>query len=216
MILCSTNVARCCLGDKEVYHGYQMVEYIKNTSDSGGLDTKIKNSITDYSVEAKFKQDDVSVGIVLGTSTRDAGTLWFYSTSNSFAVYANSPSSWNVLQALWSPSDTEAHVVKFEGQQDHCTITWDEENPITGDYTDPQQYSTNNLAVFGRGTKANCYIGRIYYVKVWNTSTQELLLDYVPCYRKSDNTPGFWDRVTKTFKTIADASAKWESGPDVD
>lgn len=43
---------------------------------------------------------------------------------------------------------------------------------------------------------------RIYYFKYYS-SDGTLLHEYIPCYRKSDNVPGFWDSVSETFKTNA-------------
>lgn len=200
-------------------YDYIEVEYIKNNSSSGGIDTGMKMSITDYTVEAKFKQDDISNGMPLGTGRQDNGTLWFYNytaeTHNEFAVYANYISGWKVAKRLWKPCNTDIHTVKFEGNSTGCDISWDSGNTQTGTYTTPQQYSTDNLFVFGRDANWDCYYGRIYYVKLWNTETGAMLFDYVPCVRMSDNTPGFYDLVSNEFKTITDAATKWEAGPDI-
>ena len=39
---------------------------------------------------------------------------------------------------------------------------------------------------------------QIYYCKLWDTYG-DLTRHYIPCYRKSDNTPGMYDLVTDTF-----------------
>ena len=198
-------------------YDYKEVEYIKNLSTSGGLDTGMKMSITDYSVEAKFKQDEVSNGMVLGTYNPDAGTLWFYNYHNNgyFVIDANFTSIWEISKDLWKPCNTDIHTVKFDGHSTRCDISWDNGNTYSRTYTTPQQYSTDNLFVFGRGVSTNCYYGRIYYVKLWNTTTGAMMLDYVPCIRVSDDTPGFYDLVNNEFKTIANATTKWEAGPDI-
>ena len=197
--------------------GYQEVEWIKNNSTSGGLDTGMKMSITDYSVEAKFKQDEVSNGMVLGTRIQDAGVLWFYNyyfnQNNRFYVDAEYGNVWKVAKALWQPCDTDIHAIKFEGHPTGCDIFWDNGNTVTDTYTTPQQYSTDNLFVFARSANTNPYLGRIYYVKLWNTTTGAMLFNYVPCVRKSDDTPGFYDLVSNEFKTITNAKTKWEAGP---
>lgn len=40
--------------------------------------------------------------------------------------------------------------------------------------------------------------GRIYYLKI-KDSSNHLKYNFVPCYRKSDNEPGFYDTVNGTF-----------------
>ena len=199
--------------------GYQPVEYIKNLSTSGGLDTGMKMSITDHSVEAKFKQDEISNGMVLGTFNNDAGALWFYNYTvgnhNEFVIDAEADDKWKVNKKLWQPCDTNIHTVRFEGYPMGCDISWDNGNTVTGTYTSPQQYSTDYLFVFGRSTTTNTYLGRIYYVKLWNTTTGVMLFNYVPCVRKSDDTPGFYDLVSNEFKTITNAKTEWETEPDV-
>ena len=210
-------IRRRMLESERLPAGYQEVEYIKNNSTSGGLDTGMKMSITDYSIEAKFKQDEVSNGMPLGMFNANAGALRYYSylyaNNNKFAIYADFTDRWNVSKMLWTPLNTDIHIVRFEGHPTSCDISWDNGNTVTGTYTTPQQYSTDNLFVFDRGATINPYLGRIYYVKLWNTETGAMLFNYVPCVRKSDDTPGFYDLVSNEFKTIIAAKTKWEAGP---
>lgn len=42
---------------------------------------------------------------------------------------------------------------------------------------------------------------RIYYFRYYENSTNTLLAEYIPCYRKSDSVAGFWDTVSETFLT---------------
>ena len=56
--------------------------------------------------------------------------------------------------------------------------------------------------------------GRIYHAKISEDGV--LKRDLYPCYRKEDNTPGFYDIVTKSFKTRQGSStATITLGPDV-
>lgn len=48
---------------------------------------------------------------------------------------------------------------------------------------------------------ANYWSGNLYYCKIWDNET--LVRDFVPCYRKSDNTIGLYDRVEGIFYTNA-------------
>ncbi len=57
--------------------------------------------------------------------------------------------------------------------------------------------------------------GRIYYMKIYD-SNNNLKYNYVPCYRKSDNEPGFYETVNGVFypnETVPgqqSATGKWE------
>lgn len=57
---------------------------------------------------------------------------------------------------------------------------------------------------------------RIYSCKIWNGSNV-LIKDFIPCYRKSDNTPGMYDLVSESFITNGGTGTflKGEDVPDV-
>lgn len=57
------------------------------------------------------------------------------------------------------------------------------------------------LRLFGRRTTGTSYYGRIYDFTILNDGETKIHL--VPCIRKSDNKPGMYDTVTKTFYTNA-------------
>ena len=46
-------------------------------------------------------------------------------------------------------------------------------------------------------TITKTFVGFLYYFRMWHGN--ELLLDWYPCRRKSDDVEGFWDCVTNTF-----------------
>lgn len=45
------------------------------------------------------------------------------------------------------------------------------------------------------------FSGKIYSLQILNDNTRQVILDVVPCYRKSDNEIGMYDLVTNTFFT---------------
>ena len=62
--------------------------------------------------------------------------------------------------------------------------------------------STKNLDLFRRLLSVGSYvyyIGRVYYIKVRDKSTNTLLLDLVPKQRDKDNKIGFYDNLTRNF-----------------
>ena len=56
-------------------------------------------------------------------------------------------------------------------------------------------------ASFDGSNTGNFLIGKIYSCSIWDDDT--LVRDFIPCYRKSDNVVGLYDRVTNTFFTNA-------------
>lgn len=64
---------------------------------------------------------------------------------------------------------------------------------------------STNVSIYLFNTHAELEYGgtllKVYSFKVWNGD--KLVRDFVPCYRKSDNKPGMYDRVTETFFTNA-------------
>lgn len=60
-------------------------------------------------------------------------------------------------------------------------------------------------------TNPNTNRMRIYGCKIW--SNGQLVRDYIPCIRNSDNLTGFWDRVNKTF-TSSCSSYNFDYGND--
>ena len=54
----------------------------------------------------------------------------------------------------------------------------------------------------------------IYYYRLHTSNGDDKVLNYVPCYRKSDNKPGMYDLVTNTFFTNA-GTGEFTVGNDV-
>ena len=55
--------------------------------------------------------------------------------------------------------------------------------------------------------------GKMYRFTLYNNLAT--ILDYIPCYRKSDNKPGMYDLVTNTFFTNAGTGADFSVGNNV-
>ena len=79
-------------------------------------------------------------------------------------------------------------------------------------------YANSNInsfqhLLFAYRTDRYLFNGKIYYFK-WLNSNNELVLDLVPCYRKSDNEIGMYDLVYDTFYTNQ-GSGTFTKGSDV-
>ena len=60
----------------------------------------------------------------------------------------------------------------------------------------------------------NSWDGKFYSLKGWDYLTQELLADFVPCYKKADTTIGIYDTVAKVFYSTISGNGTVAKGPD--
>lgn len=77
-----------------------------------------------------------------------------------------------------------------------------------------RQYSILVAAARYGATVSYYGVWRYIDFAVMERDTKKLLCDYRPCYRKSDSVPGFWDDVSKTFKTHI-GTGTITAGPDL-
>lgn len=194
---------------------YTMCDYIYNSSQSGGgVNLGFKFRLLDYTMEAKFKQDDISNGMVIGTNTNDSGAIWFYnySVAGSFRINACYSSGWKYNVNGFMPLDTDTHIIRYVGDTDGCYQISDGVQGVILDISQwANEESTDNLFIFGRASATNTYKGRIYYLKVWNTATEEVICNLIPCSRNSDGAAGFWDTVRNQFFTSAYWTAHFDN-----
>jgi hypothetical protein len=190
---------------EEIPNDYTPCDYIYNSSTGGGgVDLGFKFRILDYSVEAKFKQDDISNGMVMGTYTNNSGTIWFYnySVAGSFRINACYSSGWKYNVNGFAPLDTDTHIIRYVGDADGCyQISDGRQSGIHDISTWAAEESTDRLFIFGRSQSQNTYKGRIYYLWVKDNSTDEYICNLFPCSRNSDGASGFWDTAQKKFFT---------------
>jgi hypothetical protein len=102
----------------------------------------------------------------------------------------------------FAPLDTNTHIIRYVGDADGCyQISDGTQSGIHDISTWAAEKSTDNLFIFGRAASTNTYKGRIYYLKVWNTATEEVICNLIPCSRNSDGAAGYWDTAQKKFFT---------------
>lgn len=186
-------------------NGYTMCDYIYNSSTGGGgVDLGFKFRLLDYSVEAKFKQDEISNGMICGTVSTNAGTIWLYNylgaDGYNFSVCYNG--GWQISYTQ-KPLDTNVHIQRYEGSATSSKCYLDGQLLLYRDLSaKAAEESTDNLCIFDRRERAaNPYKGRIYYLKVWNTATEDVICNLIPCSRNSDGAAGFWDTAQERFFT---------------
>ena len=190
---------------EQIPNDYTPCDYIYNSSTGGGgVDLGFKFRLLDYSVEAKFKQDTVSNGMVIGTKNNDSGAIWFYNytSADSFRINACYSSGWKYNVNGFMPLDTNTHIIRYVGDADGCyQISDGTQSGIHDISTWAADESTDNLFIFGRAASTNTYKGGIYYLWVKDNSTDDVICNLIPCSRNSDGAAGFWDTAQKKFFT---------------
>ena len=186
---------------EQIPNDYTPCDYIYNTSSSqGSEDLGFVFGTRSYSLETKFKQDEISNAMVCGSSTGD-GRIWIYNYANvnKFAISILPAGASQVIIYPFQPVDTDVHIIKYIGDGDDQYYYHNGTIVGHGTRTDFTDTCPSNLYIFGR--PANQYKGRIYYLKVWNTATEDFICNLIPCSRNSDGAAGFWDTAQKQFFT---------------
>ena len=66
----------------------------------------------------------------------------------------------------------------------------------------------------GGGSVLNTGTMRIHYARIYNPNN-ELIKQFIPCYRKSDNKPGMYDTVNSVFVTKSGSGSEFVVGNNV-
>ncbi len=111
-----------------------------------------------------------------------------------------------------TPYDTDFHDFVLDAKNGVGKIDGVVDTTFSSTYTFTQMVpmylgKTNNRGSSGNGGYANICLFKIYEDDV-------LVLDFIPCYRKSDNEIGMYDLVTQTFYTNA-GTGTFMKGNDV-
>ena len=187
---------------------YQQVEYLQSTG-SQWIDTGINNT-TPIEYYVKVKRDGGNMA-VFGTWNNNGrlflafdgvGNLQIgYSTSYYTGGYVGSAAEHEISGVLQSGAQTGY----IDGT---LSVNQSNTSAITPAATIPlfALRNTQNNTIYQYLT------GRIYAFTLSSAGTK--ILDFVPCYRKSDSKPGMYDLVTNTFFTNA-GSGEFTVGADV-
>lgn len=185
----------------ELPQAYRRVEYIES-SGTQYIDTLINLGENDFFVEVDFS--------ITFQSNREQALI---------SIWKQPEKYWNlfVKQSMLIDAYTEGHhypttnamvigtrhltTLKREGNE--WTATQDD-NATTWTYT-PGVVNQETVKLFTRGDVPTISYSethaRIYDAKIYISDT--LASEFIPCVRKSDNKPGMYDTVTKTFFTNA-------------
>ena len=196
---------------------YQKVEYIKS-SGTQFINTGVKYYKHTIYLDAQFLSYGSNMNLAgtgqSGQMAKKAYVIGF-NTTYGIGCDANNhnPTSWH------SGKTGDIHMARFQ------MLANDENGNLTfngTEYTPTYSLDTNEMATYPLFLFARNYGGSInmpataaiYRCKIWNKTTSELLRDFVPCYRKSDEAIGMYDVVTGTFFTNS-GTGTFTKGPNV-
>lgn len=180
--------------------GYNAVEYIEASS-TQYFDTGVQLGANDFSIEmgvmptasASYEQPFLSIW----TSTYNYWN-WFKANGNALNLYAQGHHIIND-----GATTGTYHDLKLSRNGD----TWEQtSNSATSSWTfSPTSVNNTTLKVFNRGDLNGKTNARLYYLRI--SVAGELVRNYIPCYRESDNAVGVYDTVYRTFTSSATADS---------
>ena len=175
---------------------YQEVEYIEATGTQAFFtDVPIQDNLTVDSVQTFNGGDSYLFGGRNGKGLQASFNGYYASRLQS------SYSGYYMWGNVSPDNQTIYHVVLTQKNAEQIGIL-NGRQVLSGTRTTTGDTSAGDTAaMFGRrdsnGSIGLFYIGKVYSCKV--SKGNDLLADYVPCYRKQDTKPGMYDLVTGNF-----------------
>lgn len=171
---------------KTVYIGdYIDLEYIQFTLGSY-IDTGIIPS--NHTSEVKFDFEEYSDDeFLLGTESNLNNNYHFTTYQNKYYWGLNGSQESN---GTWS---TGIHTLIYNGENNEVIL--DEETLGSGSSI----VGTTNLRIGYRLYAGATFQGKIYYVKVTDKSTGNLVRDFIPVHNRVTNSAGLYDKIEKKF-----------------
>lgn len=187
---------------------YQQIDYIYAPSNNGAyidLGIQYANGCT-FEIGWVYTGSNIQIFGATDTtgnyrcllSAHVGAGSWYYGSFNNNFTNIHYPPNDNTTgklmkqKAVYKSGDNQGYIEDLDtGEKIFFTIQ---------DYT-----VSNNLYLLGQNYKGN-YRGnglkQISYFKYWDNN-DNLLRDMIPCYRKSDNVIGMYDKVSNTLFTNA-------------
>ena len=191
---------------------YQQIEYIESTG-TQYIDTKYK-----LSGNLKFNgkiliNEDTKEMAIIGNDLSNNGQIEIGFNNNKFFTYCNNNSARIIpTESLYnkiiefeseysSNKPNKRSILNIDNKKYECTS--DEENGM---------YSNSNLLLL---CVYNSYFfsGRVYVLDFF--INEQLICNFIPCYRKLDNEIGLYDTVNDEFYTNQGTGENFIPGPDV-
>lgn len=189
------------IGTIEVAGLYQEVEYIEGTG-TQYIDSEVPGDTSDLSINIKYELTEVPTSgnyrWIFGNYVNEATNvtrILLYGPSTTYVNYnhkAGSASVYSSTRYINIVYDETLTSTQYTSNGSSITLT-----KTAGSANDA------NIIIFDRGVNPSTSKGKfkLYTFKAYSGST--LIRDLIPCYRKSDNVTGMYDRVSEAFFTNA-------------
>lgn len=170
---------------------YQEVEFIQ-TSGTQRIDTGIIPKDNTYQVNTKVELTTTSQSIaIFGTQLNN--TYYHVTPYSSKWYYGTNGTEKNA--GVYSATVGKQYTIIYNDENHNFAVNNSVIAPgITATSTEP-------ITINARGTVG--YIGsfKYFYFQIINNATNEIIMDLVPCYRKSDRMAGMYDSISGKFFT---------------
>lgn len=109
------------------------------------------------------------------------------------------------IQTSFSFSENTYYVIESELLSDRRVVTVNGSEVYRNTSRLSPVNSEQNMCVFKSNNLENpryAYV-KLYFLEVYDVESNEIIANFIPCYRKSDSEPGMYDLVSGTFFTNA-------------
>lgn len=184
------------LAKPQTINDFQLVEYIQSTGtqyiDSGVTCNQNTRIDVDY-------EPTVTQGVIAGADSGWLSNMFIIGIH--FAAFATD--SYN-----YSSVPQDRHVLSLN--KGVLSLDGTIKTTMSGSFTTPCNVTLFTLN--RNGSKVEHGSVKLYSTKIFDNDV--LIRDFVPCYRKSDNVPGLWDKVEEKFYTN-DGSGSFTVGQNI-
>ena len=200
------NMLIACMDNKRIPALYQEVEYLESQGYAQQITTNYVPTRYDQ-LEIQFYLIAVS-GYTSIVSAGD-GTYQFIALySGSDRIYCKYFATGDAKQLTFSPQLNTWYTLSISSTGKFEIDGYSK----TSGFGDALDGNNTVLRLFSRANSTSYLYGRIKECVITNNGETKLHL--IPCYRKSDNKPGMYDVVSKTFYTNT-GTGEFLTGPNV-
>lgn len=196
---------------------YQEVEYVQSHGNQY-INTKIyMNGRTDFEIDFEATST-VQWGAIIGTDWINMPARLYYGIFNNYSITTNYLYVGNNTVTFNNPYGQLNTKTKAQYTSSNKTLTVTNANgvltkPISYSNIGTSTYPIYFYAINRNGNASDVTISKVY--KVIIEKDGEEVGNFIPCYRKADDTIGFYDLITEEFFTNA-GSGTFTKGPDVE
>lgn len=193
---------------------YQEVKWI-GSSGTQYIDTGVKYYKHTIYLDAEITKVQTKYLIGVGVSGQMANKAFYIGIGTT--TYGLQARANNISQTeAWYDASYDSQRFQMMCNDQDGNIVY---NGVTysSSQLDTNQANTTSLFLFGQnygGSLNGGSTSKVYRCTIWDKTTGDMIADFVPCYRKSDDEIGMFDLVSETFKTNL-GSGTFTKGDDV-